>query len=30
VAEEMLTEHLELAERHLKRWLGSREELLKS
>ncbi|MDP2880287.1 MAG: ATP-dependent DNA helicase RecG [Azonexus sp.] len=30
VAEEMLTEHLDLAERHLKRWLGSREELLKS
>ena len=30
VAEEMLTEHLALAERHLKRWLGSREELLKS
>jgi ATP-dependent DNA helicase RecG len=30
VAEEMLTGHLELAERHLKRWLGSREELLKS
>jgi ATP-dependent DNA helicase RecG len=30
VAEEMLTEHAELAERHLKRWLGSREELLKS
>jgi len=30
VAEEMLTEHLELAERHLQRWLGSREELLKS
>ena len=30
VAEEMLTEHLELAERHLRRWLGSREELLKS
>jgi len=30
VAEEMLTEHTELAERHLKRWLGSREELLKS
>jgi len=26
----MLTEHPELAERHLKRWLGSREELLKS
>ena len=30
VAEEMLTEHPELAERHLRRWLGSREELLKS
>jgi len=30
VAEEMLTEHAELAERHLQRWLGSREELLKS
>jgi ATP-dependent DNA helicase RecG len=30
VAEEMLTAHGELAERHLKRWLGSREELLKS
>jgi ATP-dependent DNA helicase RecG len=30
VAEEMLTQHGELAERHLKRWLGSREELLKS
>jgi ATP-dependent DNA helicase RecG len=30
VAEEMLTEHLDLAERHLRRWLGSREELLKS
>jgi len=30
VAEEMLTEHGDLAERHLKRWLGSREELLKS
>jgi len=30
VAEEMLTKHLDLAERHLKRWLGSREELLKS
>jgi len=30
VAEEMLTEHAEQAERHLKRWLGSREELLKS
>jgi len=30
VAEGMLTEHPTLAERHLKRWLGSREELLKS
>ena len=30
VAEEMLVEHLDLAERHLRRWLGSREELLKS
>ena len=30
VAETMLTGHLELAERHLQRWLGSREELLKS
>jgi ATP-dependent DNA helicase RecG len=30
VAEEMLTEHPGLAERHLQRWLGSREELLKS
>jgi ATP-dependent DNA helicase RecG len=30
VAEAMLTEHPALAERHLKRWLGSREELLKS
>ena len=30
VAEEMLTEHRALAERHLRRWLGSREELLKS
>ena len=30
VAEHMLTEHAELAERHLQRWLGSREELLKS
>ena len=30
VAESMLTEHAELAERHLQRWLGSREELLKS
>jgi ATP-dependent DNA helicase RecG len=30
VAEAMLTEHAELAERHLQRWLGSREELLKS
>jgi len=26
----MLTEHAEFAERHLQRWLGSREELLKS
>jgi len=30
VAEEMLTQHPDLAERHLKRWLGAREELLKS
>jgi len=30
VAEEMLTAHPDLAERHLKRWLGAREELLKS
>jgi len=30
VAEEMLTGHPDLAERHLQRWLGSREELLKS
>ncbi len=30
VAEEMLRDHAELAERHLQRWLGSREELLKS
>ncbi len=30
VAEHMLTEHADLAERHLQRWLGSREELLKS
>ncbi|WP_434514054.1 ATP-dependent DNA helicase RecG [Dechloromonas sp. ARDL1] len=30
VAEEMLTAHPELAEKHLQRWLGSREELLKS
>ena len=30
VAEEMLTQLPEQAERHLKRWLGSREELLKS
>ena len=30
VAETMLTGHLELAEKHLQRWLGSREELLKS
>jgi ATP-dependent DNA helicase RecG len=29
-AEAMLTVHPELAERHLQRWLGSREELLKS
>jgi ATP-dependent DNA helicase RecG len=29
VAEEILTEHAELAERHLQRWLGSREELLR-
>jgi ATP-dependent DNA helicase RecG len=26
----MLTGHPDLAERHLQRWLGSREELLKS
>lgn len=30
VAETMLTEHPALAEKHLQRWLGSREELLKS
>ena len=30
VAETMLTEHPALAEKHLLRWLGSREELLKS
>ncbi len=30
VAETMLTGHPELAERHLQRWLGSREELLRS
>src|SRR5574343_48281 len=30
VAETMLTEFPDLAERHLQRWLGSREELLKS
>ena len=30
VAEKMLTGHPDLAERHLQRWLGSREELLKS
>ena len=30
VAETMLKEHPELAEKHLQRWLGSREELLKS
>lgn len=30
VAETMLTEHPTLAEKHLQRWLGSREELLKS
>ena len=30
VAETMLVEHPELAEKHLQRWLGSREELLKS
>ena len=30
VAETMLKEHTELAEKHLQRWLGSREELLKS
>ena len=30
IAEEMLRDHPEMAERHLQRWLGSREELLKS
>jgi ATP-dependent DNA helicase RecG len=30
IAEAMLVEHLVLAEKHLRRWLGSREELLKS
>ena len=30
VAESMLTQYPELAERHLGRWLGSREELLRS
>ncbi len=30
VAEEMLTAHPALAEAHLRRWLGAREELLKS
>mgnify|MGYP006895935447 FL=1 len=30
VAEDMLKDHLPLAEKHLQRWLGSREELLKS
>jgi ATP-dependent DNA helicase RecG len=30
IAEEMLSEHPALAERHLQRWLGEREELLKS
>ncbi|HEX6735854.1 MAG TPA: ATP-dependent DNA helicase RecG [Azonexus sp.] len=30
VAEEMLTTHPALAEAHLRRWLGAREELLKS
>ncbi|WP_295008960.1 ATP-dependent DNA helicase RecG [uncultured Dechloromonas sp.] len=30
VAEEMLAAHPALAEKHLQRWLGSREELLKS
>src|SRR5574343_491239 len=30
VAEDMLTAYPELAEKHLQRWLGSREELLKS
>ena len=30
VAEDMLVKQPELAERHLQRWLGAREELLKS
>jgi ATP-dependent DNA helicase RecG len=30
VAEDMLTQQPALAERHLQRWLGAREELLKS
>jgi len=30
IAEEMLTGHPALAEKHLQRWLGAREELLKS
>ena len=30
LAETMLTGYPELAERHLQRWLGSREELLRS
>jgi ATP-dependent DNA helicase RecG len=30
IAETMLTQHTALAEKHLARWLGSREELLKS
>ena len=30
IAEEMLTRHPAAAERHLQRWLGTREELLKS
>jgi len=30
IAEEMLIEHPALAEKHLQRWLGAREELLKS
>ena len=30
VAETMLKEHPDLAEKHLQRWLGTREELLKS
>ena len=30
VAEDMLTKEPALAERHLQRWLGAREELLKS